>query len=115
MTSPRGPPPTASTLQSIPGAIVIGSDGGSEGIVLDMRPEHASGRYPIYAINFVCIDWEDALMIAPDFRSFLLLRHGLLGRFPRQLGSCVGRDASRSSFGMASRDPDVDDARQSSL
>ncbi len=68
------------TPQRVPGTIVIGSDGGGEGIVLDTRPEHADGKYPIYAINFVSIDWEDALLVAPDFRRLLLLRRELLGR-----------------------------------
>ncbi len=66
--------------QRIPGAIAIGSDSGSEGIVFDVRPERSDGLYPIYAINFVSIDWDDALLIAPDFRSLLLLRHELLKR-----------------------------------
>jgi SMI1/KNR4 family protein SUKH-1 len=62
------------------GAICIGSDGGSEGLVLDVRPERADGQYPVYAINFVSIAWTEALSIAPDFRSLLLLRRGLLGQ-----------------------------------
>ncbi len=66
------------TADTIPGAIAIGSDGGGEGLVLDVRPQHADGAYPIYAMNFVSIDWEDALPVAPNFRSLLLLRHGLL-------------------------------------
>ncbi len=64
----------------IAGAIVIGSDGGGEAIVLDTRPARADGKYPIYAINFVSIDWKDALLVAPDFRRLLLLRHELLIR-----------------------------------
>ncbi|HEU0025566.1 MAG TPA: SMI1/KNR4 family protein [Ktedonobacterales bacterium] len=68
------------TLSRIPGAVCIGSDGGSEGLVLDARPERPDGQYPIYAINFVSIDWAAALAVSPDFRSLLLLRHELLGQ-----------------------------------
>jgi SMI1/KNR4 family protein SUKH-1 len=64
--------------QCIPGAVAIGSDGGGEGIVLDARPERVDGIYPIYAVNFVSIRWDEALPIAPDFRSLLLLRRELL-------------------------------------
>lgn len=67
------------TPATIPGALVIGSDGGSEGLVLDVRSEQAAGQYPVYAINFVSIDWDAAIAVAPDFRRLLLLRHGLLG------------------------------------
>jgi SMI1/KNR4 family protein SUKH-1 len=65
---------------AIPGAIPIGSDGASECLALDIRPQHSNGNYPICAINFVSIDWDEALPVAPDFRSLLLLRHALLER-----------------------------------
>jgi len=68
------------TPHTIPGAIAIGSDAGSEGIVLDVRPEQADGAYPIYAINFVGVSWKDAIAVAPDFRSLLQLRQRLLAK-----------------------------------
>ncbi len=67
------------TPANIPGAIAIGSDGSGEGLVLDVRLEQGDGNYPIYAINFVSIGWDEALAVATDFRNLLLLRHGLLG------------------------------------
>lgn len=82
------------TAQRIPGALVIGSDGGSEGIVLDTRPERADSAYPIYAVNFVSIGWDTALMIAPEFRSLLLLRHELLKNDARQLGLLADGNAN---------------------
>jgi len=68
------------TADAIPGAIAIGSDGGGEGLVLDVRSQHGDGDYPICAINFVTLDWNAAISVAPDFRRLLLLRHGLLER-----------------------------------
>ncbi|WIG57908.1 MAG: hypothetical protein OJF49_000653 [Ktedonobacterales bacterium] len=62
----------------IPDAIAFGADAGSEGLVFDMRSEHADGQYPIFAVNYVSISWRKAIPVSPDFRSLLLLRHELL-------------------------------------
>ncbi len=66
------------TPSRVPGAFAIGSEGGSEGLVLDARPEREDGVYPVYAIGFIDLDWHDAWKIAPDFRSFMLRRSELL-------------------------------------
>lgn len=63
----------------IAGAVAIGSDGGGEGLVFDARPQQKDGDYPIFAINFVSIHWDEALAVAPNFRSLLLLHHEFLG------------------------------------
>jgi SMI1 / KNR4 family (SUKH-1) len=66
------------TPNEISGALVLGSDGADEALVMDMREERSDRRYPIYAINYYSVEWELALPVAPDFRSLLLLRHSLL-------------------------------------
>jgi hypothetical protein len=66
------------TRDRVPGALVIGSDGGSEALVLDARPERPDGQYSVYAINFISLDWADAIPVAPEFRSLLVLQHEML-------------------------------------
>jgi hypothetical protein len=66
------------TPNEIPASLILGSNGGGEAIVLDMRKERSDRRYPIVAINFISDGWEDAMPVAPDFRSLLLLRRSLL-------------------------------------
>ena len=65
------------TPDVVPGAIAIASDGGSEGLVYDIRPPHADGHYPIYLVSYIGIGWDEAIFCAPDFRSMLLLRDSL--------------------------------------
>ena len=65
------------TPDRIPGAVAIASDGGSEGLVYDIRPHHADSQYPIYLVNYVTIGWREAIFCAPDFRSMLLQQHSL--------------------------------------
>lgn len=66
------------TPNEFPGALVLGSDGADEALIMDMREERTDRRYPICAINYYSVEWELALPVAPDFRSLLLLRHSLL-------------------------------------
>jgi hypothetical protein len=66
------------TPHEIPGSLVLGSNGGGEAIVFDMRKERPDKRYPIVAINFISDGWDDAMPVAPDFCSLLMLRHRLL-------------------------------------
>jgi hypothetical protein len=66
------------TPNEIPGSLILGSNGGGEAIVIDMREERPDRRYPIVAINFISDGWDDAMPVAPDFRSLLLLQHSLL-------------------------------------
>jgi hypothetical protein len=66
------------TPNEIPGSLILGSNGGGEAIVLDMRKERSDRRYPIVAINFISDGWEDAMPVASDFRSLLSLRRSLL-------------------------------------
>lgn len=62
----------------IPGALAFGDDGGDECLVFDMRPDHPDGEYPVYAVNFISVGWKEAILVAPDFTSLLLLRRELL-------------------------------------
>jgi hypothetical protein len=62
----------------IPGSLILGSNGGGEAIVIDMREERLDRRCPIVAINFISDGWDDAMPVAPDFRSLMLLRRELL-------------------------------------
>jgi hypothetical protein len=66
------------TPERIPGAVALGSDGGGEGIVFDLRPQHPDGYYPIVAVNFVSVNWRETIHIADSFRDLLLLRRPLL-------------------------------------
>jgi len=66
------------TPNEISCALVLGSDGADEALVMDMREERPDKRYPIYAINYYAVEWELAIPVAPDFRSLLLLRRSLL-------------------------------------
>lgn len=59
-------------------ALIFGGDGGGEGLVFDMRARHPDGHYPILAINYVTVGWEETLHVADSFRELLLLRHELL-------------------------------------
>jgi hypothetical protein len=62
----------------MPGAILFGNDGGGEGFVSDIRSEHPDGCYPILAVNYVSLGWDEAIYVASDIRSLLSLQHGLL-------------------------------------
>jgi hypothetical protein len=66
------------TPEEITGALVLGSNGGGEALAFDMREERPDRQYPIYAINFITVGWEEVIRVAPDFRSLLLLRYSLL-------------------------------------
>ncbi len=61
----------------MPDALLFGGDGG-EGLVFDMRARHPDGHYPILAVNYVTVGWQDALHVAASFREVMLLRHELL-------------------------------------
>ncbi len=61
-----------------PGAVLFGSNGGDELLVFDMRPEQPDGRYPVYVTYNLDVNWEDATVVAEDFRGLLLLRKSLL-------------------------------------
>lgn len=62
----------------MPEALIVGGDGGGEGLVFDMRARHPDGQYPILAVNYVTVGWEETLHVADSFRELLLLRHKLL-------------------------------------
>lgn len=72
------------TPERIAGGIAIASDGGSEALVYDTRAQHRDSQYPIYLVNYVTIGWREAIYCAPDFRSMLLLRHGLFWNSRRE-------------------------------
>jgi SMI1/KNR4 family protein SUKH-1 len=58
----------------IRGALPIADNGGGEALVFDVRPECSDKLYPIYAVDYVSLDWRDAFPIAESFQSLLLLR-----------------------------------------
>jgi hypothetical protein len=66
------------TPNEIPGSLTLGSNGGGEAIVLDVREERPDRRYPVVAINVISDGWDDAMPVATDFRSLLSLRGSLL-------------------------------------
>lgn len=66
--------------EKMPGAIALGDNGGGEGLIFDTRPQHSDGLYPILAVNFVTINWQETLPVASSFRDLLLLRHSLLDK-----------------------------------
>jgi hypothetical protein len=53
--------------ESAPGLFLFGSSGGGEAFAFDIR----SPRPPIVAVPFIVLNLEDAIVIAPDFSSFL--------------------------------------------
>jgi hypothetical protein len=53
--------------ESAPGLFLFGSSGGGEAFAFDTR----SVPPPIVAVPFIVLDLEDAIVIAPDFSSFL--------------------------------------------
>ena len=67
------------TATRVHGALVIGDNGGSEALLFDLRPQHPDKRYPVCALDFVSLDWNDALRVADTFQETLQLRHPLLG------------------------------------
>jgi hypothetical protein len=73
---PSWPEAHSKTPTEIPGALVRGSDGADEALVMEMREARLGKRYPVFAINYH--SWELALPVALDFRSLLLLRHSPL-------------------------------------
>jgi hypothetical protein len=64
----------------VPSSLILGTNGGGEAIVFNRREERLDRRYPGVAVNFINFinftsdGWEDALSVAPDFRSLMLLR-----------------------------------------
>lgn len=55
--------------EAAPGLIVIGSDGGGEAFAFDTR----SAPPPIVMAPYVGMEWDVAIVLAPDFNSFLPL------------------------------------------
>jgi hypothetical protein len=55
--------------EAAPGLIVFGSDGGGEAFGFDAR----SAPPPIIMIPYSGMEWDAAIMLAPDFNSFLHL------------------------------------------
>ncbi|HEY7983775.1 MAG TPA: hypothetical protein VID73_06385 [Ktedonobacterales bacterium] len=49
-----------------------------EGLVFDMCARHPDGQYPVLAVNYVTVEWEETLNVADGFRELMLLRHELL-------------------------------------
>lgn len=66
------------TATNLPGGLAFGDDGGGEGLVFDIRPTNPDGAYPVYAVNYVSIGWDEALKVASSFKDLLLLRRRLL-------------------------------------
>lgn len=64
----------------MPDAVAFADNGGGEGLVFDIRQEQKDGRYPVLAVNFVTVGWEEVIPVAQDFQSLLLLRRNLLDR-----------------------------------
>ena len=64
--------------ETMPGALAFGDDGGSECLVFDARLQRPDGLYPVYAVNFVSIGWQDATWIAAGFLELLQLQTNLL-------------------------------------
>ena len=55
--------------EAAPGLVVFGSDGGGEAFGFDTR----SAPPPIVMIPYWGMEWDVAIMLAPDFNSFLQL------------------------------------------
>jgi hypothetical protein len=51
----------------MPGLILIGTDGGGEGIGLDVRGESS----PVVLVNLSSLRWDDAIFQAESFEEFL--------------------------------------------
>jgi hypothetical protein len=66
------------TPDSMVDALAFGSDGQDSALVFDMRSAPLDANYPIVAVNFMAIGWDEAHLIAPHFRSLLLLQRELL-------------------------------------
>jgi hypothetical protein len=65
--------------KDMPGSMTFGGNGGGEGLVFDMRAHHSDGQYPILAVNYITIGWDEQLLhVANSFRELVLLRHELL-------------------------------------
>jgi hypothetical protein len=62
----------------MPEALLFGNDGGGEGLVFDMRAHHPDSQYPILAVNYVTVGWNETIHVAGSFRELMLLRHELL-------------------------------------
>lgn len=52
---------------SHPGLVLIGSDGGGEGVGFDFRAQ----RPPVVLVNFVSPGWQDAIRQADTFTDFM--------------------------------------------
>lgn len=60
------------------GLVLIGSDGGGEGVAYDFRQPQP----PLFLVNFVSIGWDEALRQAESFSDFMAQREkGLPYRF----------------------------------
>lgn len=66
----------------LPGAILFGTDGGPFALVFDARPHQPDRQYPVLAMDWIELSWEDAILVAEDFRSLLMLRGPLLPEVP---------------------------------
>jgi hypothetical protein len=64
----------------MPGAVAFADLPGGEGLVFDIRTDHADQHYPILAVNFVTIGWEETLVVATDFRALVSRDRELLHR-----------------------------------
>jgi hypothetical protein len=62
----------------MPGAVAFADLPGGEGLVFDLRADHADQQYPILAVNFVTIGWEETLVVAADFHTLVSLDRQLL-------------------------------------
>lgn len=67
-------------FDKMPGSLPFGNDGGGECFVFDIRSKHPDGQYPILAVNYVSIGWDETMFIAPNIRSMVQFQHGLLER-----------------------------------
>ena len=53
------------------GAVSIGLDGSGNHIVFDMRAKSENNNYKVYGVHSGCLEWEDAILLAPDFVTFV--------------------------------------------
>jgi hypothetical protein len=58
---------------SMLGALAFADDRGGEGLVFDLRMVHPDQAYPVLAVNYVTIGWDETLLVAPDVRALLRL------------------------------------------
>lgn len=66
------------TQETMPGALFFGSDAGTEGLVFDIRAHRPDGDYPIFAVNYITVGWDEVIWVAESFTALLTLQRGIL-------------------------------------